>query len=212
MTRVLKNIAITFLLLVLVIFILQKTNVLPSWKEIFAPKKIQVEETAMIVRQVKNIAQLMTVETYDEVIADSSKTNALSIVTQVFKNNPLAPLPFLAIPHVVLIMKGRVIAGIDLQQMQASAIHIHKDSISLQLPKAKILDVITNPSDVETFSEKGTWAPEEITLVKQKGKVIIVQHALQQDVLQKSETKATELITNLLQSSGYKKVTINYAN
>ena len=63
----------------------------------------------------------------------------------------LIPLPIPEKRTLVLIVKGKVIAGIDLKTLTEKDLYVKDDSVSITLPAAKILEVITNPSDIETF-------------------------------------------------------------
>lgn len=71
-----------------------------------------------------------------------------------------------------------------------------------------ILDAIINPSDVETFEEKGKWSAEDVTSVKMKARNKIIERALQHNILQKADLKAKNVMENFLLSSGYKKVNV----
>jgi hypothetical protein len=102
-----------------------------------------------------------------------------------------------------------VIAGINLQKLSPDDVQVFGDSISIQLPKTEILDVIINPSGTETFTEKGNWTPEEIAQIKMEAKDKLLQHALEQDILFKAEEKSKAIIESLLQSAGFKKISIN---
>ena len=54
--------------------------------------------------------------------------------------------------------------------MNKDDIAVSGDSVSVRLPQARILDMITNPSDFSTFTETGTWSNEAVTAVKLKAR------------------------------------------
>lgn len=207
MIKSIRNIAITVLLLIVVIFALRKLDVIPSFHDIFAPKDVVIDNTPILIKDIKQISQLFTITVYDEVVMDSTKyaqQNVLSKILQ-YAVPGTAPSGFAT---VVLVAKGRVIAGTDLQKITEKDVFIERDSVSLQLPQAQILDVIVNPSDVSTFSETGDWQPDEITQVKSRIKNKLVQRALAQDVLNKANTQGVAIMENFLRTVGYKKVTV----
>lgn len=52
----------------LVIFLFQKTNWLPSFKNIFASQPVVIEETPIIIKEINTLSQLITVTYTDEVV------------------------------------------------------------------------------------------------------------------------------------------------
>ena len=89
---------------------------------------------------------------------------------------------------------------------------VQGDSVSLLLPPAEILDAIMNPSDFETFSETGEWSSEAVTAVKVKARKKMIEKALQQGILNKSNTSSIALLENFLRGFGFKKITVKTAD
>ncbi len=108
----------------------------------------------------------------------------------------------------VLVVKGSVIGGVDLQKLSPDDVYVFEDSISLLLPNAEILDVIVNPSGTETFLEKGKWTAEEATQVKLRARDKIIQQALELNALQKADEKSKKTIETLLLNAGFSKINI----
>jgi hypothetical protein len=106
----------------------------------------------------------------------------------------------------VLIAKGRVLAGTNLQQLSADNFTINNDTITLRLPRAVILETIINPSDFETFEEHGAWSEAEVQAVKATARRKIVERALQRNILQKADKKAKAIMESFLLNAGYKVV------
>jgi hypothetical protein len=204
----LQDLGITMLLILLAIIVINKWNVIPSIVPFFSPKPLKIERTTTIVREIKSIAQLMSVQTYSEVVIDSIKYPKWGFSRETFKRNPSLP-GFLNLPRIVLVVKGSVIAGVDLQKLTPDDVYVSEDSISINLPKAQILDVIVNPSGIETFLEKGRWTAEETTQVKLKAKDKILQQALELNALQKAQDKSKQTIETLLRNSGFNKIHIS---
>jgi hypothetical protein len=207
MIKSIRNIVITVLLLVVVIFALRKLDVIPSFHDIFSPRAIVIDNTPILIKDIKQISQLFTITVYDEVVMDSTKYAQQNVISKILQYTVPGTVPS-GFATVVLVAKGKVIAGTDLQKITEKDVFVEKDSVSLQLPQAQILDVIVNPSDVSTFSETGDWLPDEITQVKSRIKNKLVQRALAQDVLNKANTQGVAIMENFLRTIGYKTVTV----
>jgi hypothetical protein len=123
----------------------------------------------------------------------------------------LMSLPMLEADRLVLIVKGKVQAGINLKKLDSSAIFAKDDSVRIRLPKAEILNVITNPSDFETFIEKGVWSDEAVKTFKLTARGRLAAKALSLQLLPKADARARMVIEQLLRSMGFKKVLITSA-
>ena len=110
--------------------------------------------------------------------------------------------------RLVLVSRGKVMAGTDLSALMPDDFYIDKDSVSMQIPPARIFDVITNPSDFSTFSETGEWTPEAVTLVKQKARNKVLQRALENGILEKANQRSKAVMENFLRSLGYSRIHI----
>jgi Protein of unknown function (DUF4230) len=197
------------LLVLLVWWLLQLFSVLPSFGDIFGQKAVVIEDTPMLIKEIKSIAQLVSIESYDEVVADSTKVADLKKeVEQSYLGRVLQVPVYITIPQIVIIGKGKVVAGTDLQQLKETDFFVQKDSVSLTLPKAQIIDIIINPSGFETFSEAGNWSDAEVKLVKEKIKKKMEQRALARNILTKADARAKLVMEGFLRSAGFKKVLV----
>lgn len=210
MMKLVRRIFILCITVLLILFIVRRTTLFPSLRNFFKPKEIVVDQTPLVLTQLKNIAQLMTVEAYNEVVVDSTRY-PLGMPPAILKRLPLNPLSFFGVSQLVLIVRGKVVAGVDLQTFSKAHIRFSSDSLFIRLPRATVLDVITNPSDVETFVEKGTWDVGAATALKRKAQVRLVQQALAQGALQQADAKARQLVYELLKNAGYKTVIVTTA-
>ena len=190
---------------ILFVLLLQKTNMLPSIGNIFKPKPVLIENTPVLIKEIRELTQLITVTSFDEVVVDSVKpsTDILNAITGI-AINPLAP----AKDRIVIIARGSVQAGTNLRYLSENDIVVVEDSVTLKLPQAEILEVIVNPSGFSTFSETGVWSPDAVNLVKAKAKRVMEYRAVQKNILQMAETRSRMLMENFLRSAGFKKVTI----
>ena len=205
MLRQFKNYLVFFLAVLAIWFLLGKMNIIPSFSNIFKSKSVKIDETPILIKEIKELAELTTMVSIDEVVVDSITANpALLAIKSItgLSLNPLSP----GYDQLVLICKGRVTAGTDLTAIVPADIFHNKDSVSLGLPPARILDVIINPSGVETFIENGEWTTEAFEKVKIKAREKMQARALSEDILGKANARARLLMNNFLSQSGFTKV------
>ncbi len=210
MTRMLRRLLLFILLFLVVMLLIRKTNLVPSLRNVFTSKAVVVDETPLLVTEIRNIAQLMTVEAYSEVVVDSTRY-PLGIPPRIFNAIPGNPLGLFGASQLVLIVRGKVIVGVDLKNINANNVLVKGDSLFVQLPRAQVLDIITNPSDVETFIERGNWDERAATVLKVRARNKLVQQALAQGALQQADSKARQLVYELLKNTGYKWITVTTA-
>jgi Protein of unknown function (DUF4230) len=185
---------------ILFVLLLQKTNMLPDLGNIFKPKPVLIENTPILIKEIRELTQLITITSYDEVVVDSVKTSTdiLTAITGLSLNPD----------RIVIIARGSVQAGTNLRYLSENDIAVEEDSVTIRLPQAEILEVIVNPSGFSTFSETGVWSPDAVNLVKAKAKRVIEYRAVQKNILQMAESRSRMLMENFLRSAGFKKVTI----
>ena len=177
-------------------------KLLPSFKNIFKPAPITIDSTPILVKEINNLSQLITITAYSEIVIDSVKSFKVPVFSGV-----AIPIHYFD-DELVLIGKGKVLAGVDLGKLQEKDIYTNDDSIAVTLPKAEILQVITNPSDFETFNEKGNWSDNEVIAVKVKLRDKMIADAIKQNILPKAAAIANVMMENFLRSVGFKKVTV----
>jgi hypothetical protein len=205
--RFFRNYILIILALIIMVFILQKVNVIPGFKDIFRQKEVLIENTPILIREIKEIAQMITVTAYDEVVVDSVKANALDVVKAI---TGYSVMPLSTYDRLVIVAKGKVMAGTDLKMINEGNIMVDGDSVSINLPQVRILDVIINPSDFSTFTETGTWTNDAVTLVKAKARRKMEMRAVQNNILQIAENRSKLLMENFLKSAGFRRVYVYY--
>ncbi len=190
----------------LFILLLQKTKMLPDVKDLFRSKPVLIANTPVLIKEIRELTQLITVTSFDEVVVDSVKpsTDMLNAITRM-AINPLAP----AKDRIVIVARGSVQAGTNLHYLSEADIHVDEDSVTIHLPQAEILEVIVNPSGFSTFTETGVWSPDAVNLVKAKAKRVMEYRAVQKNILQLAEKRSRLLMENFLLAAGFKKVTFN---
>jgi hypothetical protein len=209
MIRRLRNIALIALIIVVLIAILRKAGIVPSLADIFKAKPVAIDETPVLIKEIRSIGQIITATAYDEVVIDSVVvTNASRIINSI---NAVSPFPVLpsSQKQIVIIAKGKILAGTDLNLLTNESLKVSKDTVWLQLPRTKIIDAIMNPSDFETFEEKGTWTNEEVTAVKLRARQKMIDRALDQNIIEKASTKSKSVMEGFLRAAGFKTVIVS---
>lgn len=190
------------ILLAMIIFVvlLQRMKVLPGFTDLFKSKPVLIDDTPVLIKEIREMTQLITVTSFDEVVVDSVKesTDILHALTGI----SLKP------DRVVIVAKGSVQAGINLRYLSETDIQIVEDSITIDLPDAEILEVIVNPSGFSTFSETGVWSPDAVNLVKAKAKRVMEYRSVQKNILQMADNRGKLLMENFLRSAGFKRVVV----
>lgn len=206
--RKVRNIILTVIIVIGAYWLLQKAKLIPSFQDIFRAKPVVIDETPVLIKSIQSIGQLVTCSFFDEVVADSVILTPAASVVNVF--NRLAPVPLLpsARKQLVLIGRGKVLAGTNLSLLTDTSLIIKNDTLTIFLPRPQILASILNPGDFETFIEEGNWTSDEVTLVKLKARRKMEEHALQQNILSKAHKKSKAVIEEFLRNMGYKNINV----
>lgn len=188
--RWLKRPLVLIILVLVIIFLIKRLNVFDG---IFRSKPLIIDNTPLIIKEIKAIGELNTATLYKEVVVDSSAKGLL---------------PFSAKREIVLIVKGTVTAGINLNNVNDSTVYVKDDSVNMILPPATITNVIMNPSDIETFYESGQWNNSEITKLKLSARSILIREAAKNQLLEKADQKARMVIEQFLRGAGFTKINV----
>ncbi len=207
MSKLLKNVLFIAVFVLLVFFVFQKINILPSFKDIFSSKPVLIEETPVLIKEINTLAQLMTITYSDEVVTDTVKWGlGIPSLIPIIGGSMLSP----ALDKLVIIGRGRVIAGTDLKKMQDQDITQTGDSIYIRLPSSTILETILNPSDFETFIEKGTWSEAAVTALKVKIRNEMNDRAMKQNILRQADARSKNIMETFLKNTGFEKVEVHF--
>lgn len=107
---------------------------------------------------------------------------------------------------IAIIVKGTVRVGYDLSQMKTQI--LSDTTIIVSLPEPKVLDVITNPSDCETFQESGHWSHKQVTKYKNIARGRILKHALADGIMNQAADQAHVRLQLLFSALGFKQIEI----
>jgi len=200
MTRTIKKYLVIVAILLGILFLLRKIDWLPPFGNFFRSEPLTIDNTPILIKEINNLAQLITITSFDEVVMDSIKKS---------KKLPGTIFPVPA-SKIVLIAKGQAMAGVDLKKLNNEDVMIKNDSISILFPPAQILNTILNPSDFETFDETGVWSSEEVNQVKVRIREKIIQRALEQNLLFKASERCKIIMENFLRNIGFTRIQITF--
>jgi hypothetical protein len=201
-----RNTGITFIVLILLYLLFRSLNLLPDFKGWFKSQPVKIANTPILIENIRDLAELTTIASFDEVVLTKQGENEGTIIGNILRNRSLNATE----KKIVLIAKGRIFAGVDLKLLKENAIFVKKDSVSLRLPNARILDAIVNPSDCEIFTETGNWTNIEINQLKSEARKTMFERATDRNILGKAETKSRMVMEGFFRSLGYKKINIQF--
>lgn len=204
----LKKPLLILLLLAAIFLFLKQMKWLPNFGNWFGQNELTLQHSPLVIESIKQIAQLQAAQMYAEVVVDSTGLTNMGVANKTLRSIGILTIPIKENRAIVLIVKGKVVAGVDLKQLKAEDFFTEKDSIRLRLPKASFLEIITNPADFETFLEEGDWKPAEITAIKNKARKQLIALAYDQKLLEKATAQTHAALTSFLKVSGFKRIEI----
>ncbi len=206
MTKTITHIILTVIVTLLAVWAFLKIDHLPAFSDLFSPKKVTIENTPVVVKQIRALSQLVTVSMYEEIVVDSNAHEAKQLKL------PLLPGITLYNEQKTLVIIGKVTThiGINMQKLSTADISGTTDSIHIVLPEAEVLDAILNPSGVSVFIEQGNWSSNAVTSLKNKIRYIAVADAKSRGLLSQSEDKARQILTDFFKAAGYDQVVIQF--
>jgi Protein of unknown function (DUF4230) len=117
---------------------------------------------------------------------------------------------FLVGQKVLLIAKGKVEAGIDMDELGQDDVKVDEKKVTIHLPKARILDASLDEDGTKLYNwDRGLLVKGDYTLVEDARREAIDRieaDAWDEDLVAKAQTNAKDSIREFLMSLGYKKV------
>ena len=105
--------------------------------------------------------------------------------------------------ELVIVASGKVRAGFRLNNLDANHVSIIGDTLTVDLPKAEIFDVIVNPSGFDIYIEDGTWDHEQVTTVENKAVGQIKADAERDGILDKATKSGVKKLTEMFKTFGF---------
>jgi len=172
---------------------LAKIGLVPSLSSLLGGGTPKIEDTPVIIQQVKNIAQMFTQTYYDEYVYDTGV---------------MRTPPFNANKRLIFIAKGEVISGFDLSELNEKSIIRRDKSIVVKLPPARVLDVVINPSGFETFIEEGDITFEDSKKFHEDARRIFERNAREKGILKNSAEQGRQMLEKFFRLLGFETVDI----
>ena len=161
-----------------------------TFQNIFTSKPITIDKTENFIEEINKLAEFTTATYYQEITINKVKKRTL----------------FNA--ELVIIVKGKVRAGFDMSALTEKDIIIENKTIRIKLPPVEILDVITNPSNFETFVESGKWSFDEVNEYKKEARESLEKSAIDGGILDLAKESGVEKLTSLFKNLGFAEVVI----
>lgn len=166
------------------------------------PPEPKVDVRSLVLQQVRESSELTTAAFVMQAVVPAGQDASLGGF--VFGKTKL-----LYIAH------GEVKAGVDLSQLTADRVQVVGDAIQIQLPVAQILDrkIDVNRSQVYDYNRGflglgPDTGPDLQSLAQQEALQKIETAACEEGILQKASDRAKLVVTQLLNTAGYKTVDI----
>lgn len=166
--------------------------------------ELKIDETANVVEEIRKIGEFTSACYYEEMVIRGNKRSD-------FNDSELGRLKARMtnreeMDEIVLIANGKVRAGFDLSAIDADHISVSGDTLSMELPEAKIFDVIVNPSDYEVYVETGRWEHSQVTSLQKEARDSLERNALSYGLVKKAEKAGLEKLDNMFRTFGFNTV------
>ena len=168
-------------------------------KNPFQRNELRIENTNVLIDDIKVISQLFTSSYYTEIVVDSIKKTP-----GVFSDN---------INQLIIVARGTCYVGTELSNLDTTNIKVNKIGdkfeCTLTIPSAKIFNTVVNPSGFSIFIDNKNFTPKEVQATKDKALRQIEMNAIDSGVLEKANQRSVKLFQDLLFGMGFSKVIIN---
>ena len=166
--------------------------------------KLGIDATANVVTEMKKISEFTSACFYEEIVLQEKKTKDIADNAV---GNKIAGLMGkkggLVNDELVIVASGKVRAGFHLNKLDESHVIVKGDTLTVDLPKAEIFDVIVNPSGFDIYIEDGTWDHEQVTTVENKAVGQIKADAERDGILDKATKSGVKKLTEMFKTFGF---------
>jgi hypothetical protein len=153
------------------------------------------------VQGIRRLNELATAKMTAQVVVPKEET------VRIFGQN----MPeFLVGQKVLLIARGEVEAGIDLDELHQEDVKVHGKKVTINLPEAQILDASLDEDKTRLYDwDRGILIKGDYTLVEEARREAVDRieaAAKDDDIVEKAQNNAEDSIREFLTSLGYEKV------
>lgn len=117
---------------------------------------------------------------------------------------------------ILMTCKATIVAGIDLSKLKEDDFSIDGESITITLPRAKLLYINIKPEDIKTAYEEVSLFRTKFTSQEKNQLALQAENQIKESVpslgvLVTAETNASLFVDNFLKNLGYKNISINFS-
>ncbi|QZZ20857.1 DUF4230 domain-containing protein [Leptothermofonsia sichuanensis E412] len=166
------------------------------------PPQPKVNVQSVVIQQMRDASELTTAAFTMQAVVPTSQDNTFGGF--VFGTTRLLYIAY-----------GEVKAGVDLSQVTPENVRVSGEAIQIQLPPPRILDskIDVNRSSVYDYSRGMLGlgpdvAPELQKLAQQEALTKVIDAACQDGLLTKASDRAQLVVTQLLNTAGYRQVAV----
>ena len=164
-----------------------------------APK---VDVRSIMIQKVREASELTTASFTMQAVVPTEQDATLSGFT-------------IGTTKLLYVAYGEVQAGVDLSQLTEQNVQMNDETIQIQLPPPKILNSKIDVTKSQVYDYNRGFlglgpdvAPDLQTKAQQEALQKIVQAACEEGILQKASDRAKFVVTQLLNTAGYKAATV----
>jgi hypothetical protein len=168
----------------------------------------EIVDRGVTVRQIQALSRLETTRYSLEIVETVQQDGTILGI------DPPDILGGLVDDELLLIVRGNVVAGVDLSKLQADDVQISPDgeSITVTLPPSEIFDAALDEQRTQVYSrERGLFAPENKdleTTARQRAQVRFLESACADGIMQQAAEQGQASVEQLLRLSGFSQVTV----
>lgn len=137
------------------------------------------------------------------------ETSSYTIEKVITAESGEGPFGFLFSDRLLLVARGEVIAGLDLERISEDDIQIVGDSIYITLPAAEIFVATLDSEGTYVYDRETALFGQQIdleTLARQEAERAILEAALEGGILDEAERNGESYITGLLDALGFEDI------
>jgi hypothetical protein len=170
-------------------------NIAEQVDEVLNPTPTIIADPQTVIRQVQNLSRLETASyTIEKVItADSGE----------------GPLGFLFSDRLLLVAQGQVIAGVDLSRIGEGDIQVTGETVYITLPAAEIFVATLDNDETYVYDRQTAPLGQQVdleTLARQEAERVILEAALEDDILGLAQDNAEVTIAQIMYATGFEEV------
>jgi len=200
--RIMSNIIYAIQIALIVILLLL---IIHYAKKVRSPLRSEshVDQTALVLENVKAMAKLVTAEYDTETYVLVEKPRKAfddpidnSIAKLMGRPNGLFSKKLNLYAH------GVVSAGYDFRTLTENDLFANGDTVYIRMPQVQTYEPVINPSD-QDIQMTGDWSDDEKTAAKEQAKNDIVKKALTNGLLKTAQASGEEQMEKVLKSFGF---------